>query len=90
MFVHVCPPLVVSWTTPSSLPVRIVPARAGDSATVVRVPKSPTPSSRESVVESRTMPMIGSSFHLPFRVRSALITSHDSPPSRVRKRRLPP
>ena len=49
-----------------------------------------TEDDQETLGKSRTIPMIGNFFQSAFFVRSGLITSHDCPPSRVRKRRLPP
>ena len=84
------PPSGVICTFPSSLPTKRTPAVIGDSAIVVIVPKSLTPSSRDRVRSLRSGPIIASFFQSWLRVRSVLIASQVWPRSLVRNSLLPP
>ncbi len=83
--VHVSPPSRVTWIRPSSDPVQITLASTGEGAMVKIVPYTSPPA--PSFVIG---PPPGPCLVVSLRVRSGLITSHESPRSPVRSSTLPP
>src|SRR6185503_19436628 len=73
-FVHVAPPLRVTWITPSFEPLQITPACARDSAIAISVPPYSTP------MLSGVRPPEICCFDLSFFVRSGLIVRQLCPP----------
>ena len=83
------PPSLLTWTTPSSVPIQITPWAFGDSATVVSVPQFEIPSFLEILISLPSLPMIDNSLRSMFLVKSSE-AYQVSPRFTDLKRALPP